>query len=71
MPSVALLFYREFLESIRMPPSPEVTWCSFDAWFVRMRQALKGIGAHQAFEGIRPGLAAQAEGVLAREPGAG
>jgi hypothetical protein len=53
VPSVALLSYREFLESIRMPPSPEVTWSSFDAWFVRIRRALMAIDTHQALEGIR------------------
>ena len=58
-------------ESIRIPPGREVTWRDFDAQLARMRQALKALGAHHACEGIRPGLAAQAAGVLAREPGAG
>jgi hypothetical protein len=45
----------------------EVTWRDFEAWFDRMRQAVKAIDAHQAFEEIRLGLAAQGRrGALAR-----
>jgi hypothetical protein len=62
---------RELIESVRIPSGREVTWSDFNAGFIRMRQALKALGAHHACEGIRPGLAAQAAGVLAREPGAG
>jgi hypothetical protein len=64
---VAFLSYRELIESIRIPPGREVTWRDFDSWFARMRQALKAIDAHQAFEEIRGVIAAQAEGLLSRE----
>ncbi|MDM5179269.1 UvrD-helicase domain-containing protein [Massilia sp. DJPM01] len=61
------LSYREFLESVRVPPGREATWRDFSAWFARMRQQCKGIDAHQAFEEIRGVLIADAAGVLTRE----
>ena len=64
---VTFFSYREFLESIRVPPGREITWREFAAWFARMRQAFKGIDAHQAFEELRGVIAADAGGVLTRE----
>ncbi len=61
------LSYREFLESIRVPPGREAGWRDFAAWFARMRQQFKGIDAHQAFEEIRGVLGADDSAVLTRE----
>jgi UvrD/REP helicase N-terminal domain len=61
------LSYREFIESIQVPPGREALWRDFAGWFTRMRQAFKDIDAHQAFEEIRGVLAASAQGVLSRE----
>jgi hypothetical protein len=61
------LSYREFLETIRVPPGREATWRDFSGWFTRMRQQFKGIDAHQAFEEIRGVIAADAAGMLSRE----
>ena len=63
----AFLSYREFVESIHVPAGREARWRDFAAWFARMRQAFKGIDAHQAFEEIRGVLAAAAEGILTRD----
>jgi hypothetical protein len=64
---VAFLSYRELMESIRVPAGREAAWRDFSGWFARVRQAHKGIDAHQAFEEIRGVIAAQAIGVLSRE----
>lgn len=61
------LSYREFIESIEVPPGREALWRDFAAWFTRMRQAFKDIEAHQAFEEVRGVLAASAQGLLTRE----
>lgn len=61
------LSYREFLETIRVPQGREATWREFAAWFKRMRQAFKGIDAHQAFEEIRGVIAADAAGIYSLE----
>ncbi|MEN9314537.1 MAG: hypothetical protein RIS35_930 [Pseudomonadota bacterium] len=61
------LSYREFVESIQVPPGREAGWRDFSAWFARMRQIFKGIDAHQAFEEIRGVIAASGAGVLSRE----
>jgi len=61
------LSFREFVESIHVPAGREATWRDFAGWFARMRQAFKGIDAHQAFEEIRGVIAAAAGGVLSRE----
>ena len=59
--------YREFLESLRVPPGREVTWRDFAAWFTRMRDGFRDIDAHQAFEEMRGVIAAEAGGVLSRD----
>jgi UvrD-like helicase C-terminal domain/UvrD/REP helicase N-terminal domain len=63
------LSYREFVESIRVPPGREAGWREFSGWFARLRQgqAFKDIDGHQAFEEIRGVIAARAGGVLSRE----
>ncbi len=61
------LSYREFIESIRVPPGREANWRDFSGWFSRMRQAFKEIDGHQAFEEIRGVIAAGASGILCRE----
>jgi hypothetical protein len=61
------LSYREFVESIRVPAGREAQWRDFAGWFARMRQAFKGIDAHQAFEEIRGVITASADGALSRE----
>ncbi|WP_101102068.1 UvrD-helicase domain-containing protein [Macromonas bipunctata] len=61
------LSYREFIETIHVPPGREALWRDFVGWFTRIRQAFKDIEAHQAFEEIRGVLAASAQGILSRE----
>jgi hypothetical protein len=63
------LSYREFVESIRVPPGREAGWREYSGWLARIRQgqAFKGIDAHQALEEIRGVLGARAGGVLSRE----
>ena len=58
------LSYREFVESIHVPPGREATWRDFAGWFSRMRQTFKGFDGHQVFEEIRGVLAAGAGGIL-------
>jgi hypothetical protein len=60
------LSYREFVESIRVPPGREATWRDFAGWFARMRQTFREFDGHQVFEEIRGVLAAGAGGVLSR-----
>jgi hypothetical protein len=61
------LSYREFVETLRVPPGREATWRDFRGWFARQQQAFKGVDAHQAFEEIRGVIAAEAGGVLSRQ----
>ena len=61
------LSYREFVESIRVPPGREATWRDFAGWFGRMQQSFKEFDGHQVFEEIRGVLAAGAGGVLSRD----
>ncbi len=60
------LSYREFIESIRVPPGREANWRDFAGWFLRMRNTFKGLDAHQVFEEIRGVISAGAGGVLSR-----
>jgi hypothetical protein len=64
---VVFLSYREFVESIHVPPGREAHWRDFAGWFVRVRQTVRDVDAHQAFEEIRGVIAAGAGGVLSRE----
>jgi hypothetical protein len=61
------LSYREFVESIRVPPGREAQWRDFAAWFGRQHQKYRGIDGHQAFEEIRGVISAGAEGVVERD----
>ena len=61
------LSYREFIESLQVPPGREAVWRDFSGWFARMRQAFRDIDEHQAFEEIRGVIAAGSEGILNRE----
>ena len=61
------LSYREFTESIQVPPGREATWRDFSGWFSRQQQAFRDIDGHQAFEEIRGVIAAAASGVLSRD----
>ncbi|MBK7673302.1 MAG: ankyrin repeat domain-containing protein [Candidatus Accumulibacter sp.] len=61
------LSYREFVESIRVPPGREASWRDFAGWFGRMRQTFREFDGHQVFEEIRGVLAAGAGGVLSRD----
>jgi hypothetical protein len=61
------LSYREFLESLRVPPGREAVWRDYSAWFARMGQQFKGFDAHPSFEEIRGVISADAKGVLSRD----
>jgi hypothetical protein len=61
------LSYRDFVESIHVPPGREATWRDFAGWFGRMRQTFREFDGHQVFEEIRGVLAASAGGVLSRD----
>ena len=60
------LSYREFVESLRVPPGREVQWRDFVRWFARQQQAFRGIAPHHAFEEIEGVLAADPDGPLDR-----
>jgi hypothetical protein len=66
------LSYREFLESIHVPPGREVAWRDFMGWFQRVRQSIKDpdfrdVDGHQALEEIRGVITAGERGALTRE----
>ncbi|HLA34533.1 MAG TPA: ankyrin repeat domain-containing protein [Rhodocyclaceae bacterium] len=61
------LSYREFVETLRLPPGREATWRDFSGWFSRIQQMFKEFDAHQVFEEMRGVIAAHAGGVLMRE----
>jgi hypothetical protein len=66
------LSYREFVESIHVPPGREAAWRDFAVWFQRMRQSfkdpeLRAIDGHQALEEIRGVITAGEQGTLSRE----
>ncbi|MCC6532578.1 MAG: ankyrin repeat domain-containing protein [Burkholderiales bacterium] len=60
------LSYREFVESLRVPPGREALWRDFASWFARQQQAFRGLDTHQAFEEIRGVLTAEASAPLER-----
>jgi len=60
------LSYREFVESIHVPPGREAHWRDFAGWFARIQQNFRDVDAHQAFEEIRGVLTAGANGTLDR-----
>ncbi len=64
---VSFLSYRDFVETLKVPAGREASWRDFVSWFARMRQAFKGLDAHQIFEEIRGVIAADAQGPLDRD----
>ncbi|MCC7327176.1 MAG: hypothetical protein IT521_10275 [Burkholderiales bacterium] len=62
----SFLSYREFVETLRVPPGRAAEWRDFAGWFSRQQQAFKSIDAHQAFEEIRGVITAEAGGPLDR-----
>ena len=66
------LSYRDFVESIHVPPGREATWQDFVGWFQRIRQSFRDpdfhdIDGHQVLEEIRGVITAGERGILARE----
>jgi hypothetical protein len=64
---VQFLSYREFLETLRVPPGREVGFAAFRDWFARHGQAYRFTDAHPCFEEFRGVIGSQPEGVLTRE----
>ncbi len=62
----SFLSWREFLESLLVPPGREVQWRDFAGWFARQQQVFRGIDPHHAFEEIQGVLAADPDGPLDR-----
>ena len=61
------LSYREFLETLHVPPGREVGFSAFRGWFDRHRAAAKALGeldAHALFEEFRGVIGAQPGGPL-------
>lgn len=61
------LSYREFLETLRVPPGREVRFADFRGWFERHRQQYRFTDAHPCFEEFRGVIGSQPEGVLSLE----
>ena len=66
------LSYREFVESIHVPPGREAGWRDFAGWFQRIRQSFKDpefrdIDGHQVLEELRGVITAGERGMLTRE----
>jgi hypothetical protein len=66
------LSYREFIESIHVPPGREAAWQDFVGWFQRIRQSFRDpdfrdIDGHQVLEEIRGVITAGERGMLMRE----
>ena len=61
------LSYREFLETLRVPPGREVRFADFRGWFARHQQQYRFTDAHPCFEEFRGVIGSQPEGVLSRE----
>lgn len=61
------LSYREFLETLRVPPGREVDFAAFRGWFAGHRQAYRFTDAHQVYEEFRGVLSSRPEGPLTRE----
>ena len=61
------LSYREFLETLQVPPGREVSFNAFRGWFDRHRAAARALGdldAHALFEEFRGVIGAQPTGPL-------
>jgi len=64
---VQFLSYREFLETLRVPPGREVSYAAFRGWFARHQQNYRFTDAHPCFEEFRGVISSQPEGVLTRD----
>jgi len=64
---VQFLSYREFLETLHVPPGREVTYATFQGWFSRHQQNYRFTDAHPCFEEFRGVISSQPEGILTRE----
>ncbi len=60
------LSYREFVESVQVPPGRELNWRDYVTWFAR-QTPFRGLDAHQSFEEIRGVIGAGENGVLTRD----
>lgn len=63
----AFLSYREFLETLKVPPGREVGFAAFRDWFARHQQNYRFTDAHQCFEEFRGVIGSQPEGALSLE----
>lgn len=65
------LSYREFIETLHVPPGRELDFSAFCGWFERYRSATKqatgGLDAHAILEEFRGVLSSRADGVLTRD----
>lgn len=61
------LSYRQFLESVEVPPGRAVTFRDFAAFFERHRQKVRFTDAHRCFEEFRGVITADPNGMLSRE----
>ena len=61
------LSWREFLETLQVPPGREVGFAAFRDWFGRHRPHYRYTDAHQCFEEFRGVIGSQPEGALTRE----
>ena len=65
------LSYREFIETVQVPPGRELDFAAFTGWFERYRSAAKqatgGLDAHALFEEFRGVISSRADGVLGRD----
>jgi hypothetical protein len=65
------LSYREFIETLQVPPGRELDFSAFTGWFERYRTAAKqatgGLDAHALYEEFRGVISSRADGVLTRE----
>jgi len=64
---VQFLSYREFLETLHVPPGREVSYATFQGWFARHQQNYRFTDAHPCFEEFRGVISSQPEGILTRE----
>lgn len=66
---IDFLSFKEYLETLRIPPGRELTFQSFDAWFLRHRNVMKIRDSYKLFEefkGVISGMDPQKE-YLSRE----
>ncbi len=59
--------WREFLETLKVPPGREIGFAAFRDWFARHRQGYRFTDAHQCFEEFRGVIGSEPEGALSPE----